>query len=239
LYESAALHAALATSAHYQMAYYDQVEAWDCVQVSLDGAPAPPVLPTGTHTFAASFDRCTVDFLVGTWLDGTASSTYTATDLNDLTAHVSVSSMRAKLAAYRSDLGDVTADGSGTWTRVRTGTPWNTETVTYRPTIGSTLTNNRTTKVATFLGGAYTSSWGPPQPGRSAIHEEFEELGVAISVTGYTLNGSMETVHWSSSNPSSYTGEVRITRNGTLVARIYGDASGALRTEILSPLASF
>jgi hypothetical protein len=223
------------------MAYDDQVWSWNCVRMSLDGAPTPPVLPTGSHTFAARFDRCYVDLLVGTWLNGTASSAYTATDLNDLTAQVSVTSMRGKLVAFRSDLYDVTADGSGTWTRVRTGTPWTTswaETTTYRPTIGSTLTNNLTTNVATFEGGSYTSSWGPTPPGGSSFHEEFHDLAVAISGTSYTLSGSMDSFYPNSGNRSC-TGEIRIASNGTLVARIYGDANNPLRTEVLSPLAPF
>jgi len=241
LYESASVHATLSTSHHYYMAYDDRVWPWDCVQMSLDGAPTPAVLPTGSHTFAASFDRCYVDFLVGTWLDGTASSTYAATDLNELTAQVSANSMRGKLANFRSDLYDVTADGSATWTRVRTGTAWTTswaETTTYRPTIGSTLTNNSTNNVATFEGGSYTQSWGPPPPGGTAIHEEFDDLAVAVSGTSYTLNGSLDSFYWNVGT-RSYTGEIRITSCGTLVARIYADASGARQTEILTPLASF
>ncbi|HUM12462.1 MAG TPA: hypothetical protein VLT82_16060 [Myxococcaceae bacterium] len=241
LYESASVHATLATSQHYYMAYDDQVWSWDCAQMSLDGAPAPSKLPTGSHTFTASFHRCYVDLLVGTWLDGTASSAYTATDLDDLTAQVSVNSMRGKLVALRSDLFDVTADGSGTWRRVRTGTPWTTswaETTTYSPTTGSTLTNNSTTNVATFGGGSYTRSWGPPPAGGVAVHEAFDGLAVAVSGTSYSLNGTMDTVYWNSGT-RSYTGEIRITSNGTLVARIHGDASGALRTDVLGPLPSF
>jgi hypothetical protein len=239
LYESASVHATLATSHHYYMAYDDHVWSWGCVQMSVDGAPAPPVLPTGSHTFSASFQRCYVDLLVGTWLNGTASSAYAATDLNDLTAQVSVS-MRGKLVAFRSDLFDVTADGSGTWTRVRTGTAWTTsraETTTYKPTIGSTLTNNSTTNVATFGGGSYTNRWGPSSSGGTPVHEEFDNLVVALGGTSYTLSGSIDSFYWNSGR--SHSGEIRITSNGTLVARIYGDASDALRTEVLSPLASF
>jgi len=241
LYESAALHATLATSAHYYMAYDDRVESWGCVQMSLDGAPTPPVLPTGSHVFAARFDRCYVDLLVGTWLSGTASSQYTATDLNELTAQISVQSMRGRLVEFHSDLYDVTADGSGTWTRVRTGTPWTmswAETTTYVPTIGSTLTNNSTTNVATFGGGSYTHSWGPFVPDRTENHDQFDNLEVAISGTRYILNGNFTWVYERSGN-RPVSGEVRITSNGTLVARIYGGASGELRTEVLSPLASF
>jgi hypothetical protein len=235
------MHAALATSPHLFMAYDDQVWSWDCAQTSLDGAPAPVVLPTGRHTFAANFDRCYVDLLVGTWLDGTASSAYTATDLDDLTAQVSVNSMRGKLLLSRSGLSDVTADGSGTWTRVRTGTPWTTswaETTTYRPTLGSTLTNNRTASVATFEGGTYTSSWGPSPYAGTALHEELDALVIALGGTSYTLSGNIDST-FSNVRPPSYTGDIRITSHGTLLVRIHGDGSGALRAEVLGPLACF
>jgi hypothetical protein len=243
------VHATLATSHHYYMAFDDTVWPWDCVQMSLDDAPAPAVLPTGNHIFAAMFDRCYVDFLVGTWLDGTASSTYAATDLNELTAQVSASSMRGKLVEFRSDLYDVTADGTATWTRVRTGTAWTTswaETTTYRPSIGATLTNNATNNVATFGGGSYTSGWGPSLPGWAAQgHEEFDDLVVTIGCTRYTLNGRLKHLYSREVAPSIFSaenfhsGEVQITSDGTLVARIYGDANGLLQTHILSPLASF
>ena len=173
-----------------------------------------------------------------TSLNGAASAVYTTTDLNDLPALVSLNSVqgRGEGVSYLSDLNDVTADGSGTWTRLRTDT-W--VTTTYTPTIGSTLVNNATGNVATFQGGSYSSSDGPRPSGASAVaHEEFDNLAVAIGGTSYTLNGNLHSFYGFSSE-NTYTGEVRITSNGTLVARIYGDASGALRTEVLSPLVSF
>jgi hypothetical protein len=252
LYESAALHAGLASSPHVWLAYDDQVPgSGPCVlggsfQVSLDGAQAPAVLPTGSHAFAAGFDQCRIDPWGGVWLNGTASSAYTATDLNDLTAQVSANSMRVNLVGYYSDLYDVTADGSGTWTRLRAGTLWTTnwaETTTYRPSIGSTLTNNETTNVATFGGGVYSSSFSyGPAPGYALLyHDVFDSLAIAIGGTSYTLSGSIDSVIWAGRDglPNSYTGEVRVTSNGTLVARIFGDGSGALRTEVLTPLAPF
>jgi hypothetical protein len=241
IYESASLHANLATSHHFWMAYDDKVENWSCVQLSLDGTSPPAVLPTGTHTFAARFDRCTMDFLVGTSLDGSVSSAYTATDLNDLVSQVSVHSMRGKLAAYRSDLFDVTADGSGSWRRVRTGPAYfatTVETTTYAPSPGATLTNNATGRVATFAGGSYTQSSGGVTSGRTETRERFDELELAVGGTCYSLNGSLTTVHWNDGR-RSYVGEILLTSGGTLVARISADATGARQIEILSPLAPF
>jgi hypothetical protein len=200
-------------------------------------------LPAGTHTYAVTFSNCLVDGLAGTTLDGTTSIAYTGADLYHLTAVISVNSMRGKLVAYRSDLYDVTANGSGTWARESTGTPWTTtfvSTTTYTPAAGSTLVNNRTSGVATFEGGSYSGGYGPTPPGAAAsAHDEFNDLVIDISGTSYTLNGALRVVYGFSADQNLYMGEVRITSNGSLMARVYGDCSGKLRTEVLSPLVPF
>jgi hypothetical protein len=249
LYESASVPAFLAGLPFVEAFYWRSVwTSGPCpwagsMEVFLDGsAPAPgTMLAPGSHTLAVSYALCRI--YGGGWeaetnVNGVASAAYTTTDLNDLTAVVSLSSVQGtgNWMSYRSALDDVTADGSGTWTRLRTDT---LETTTYTPTIGSTLVNNATSNVATFQGGSYSSSDGPRPSGASAVeHEEFDKLAVAISGTSYTLNGNLHSFYGFSSE-ITYTGEVRITSNGTLVARIYGDASGALRTEVLSPLVPF
>ena len=238
LYDSAAVHASLAASPIFYATFWEweNYRVWDgggCLQASLDGSPPAPgtVLPTGSHTFAVTFDHCYVDYLVGTRLNGTASAAYTRNDLNDLTALVSVHSMRGTLANYQSDLYDVTADGSGTWTRVRTG--GSVDNYFYTPTIGSTLVNNLTSNIATFTGGSYSSSYDS-----ASGQQDFNNLAIAVSGTGYVLNGSMHTVY-AYGTASSHTGEVRITSNGHLMARIYADGSRDLRIEVLSPLVPF
>ena len=50
----------------------------------------------------------------------------------------------------------VTAGGAGTWTRLRTGAA---VAMTYTPTVGATLFNNKTNNIATFGGGLYSSSY--------------------------------------------------------------------------------
>jgi hypothetical protein len=62
----------------------------------------------------------------------------------------------------------------------------------------------------------------------------FEHLKIAINGTEYTLDGSLDLTLASGTGP--YTGEVRITSNGTLVARIYRDARTGVSVEILVPL---
>jgi hypothetical protein len=240
MYESAAVHARLAASP-FNYTLFDDDTLWTfsgCVQLSLDGSPVTNrgmVLPTGSHTFGARFPGCTVDFLVGTSLNGSGAAEYTTVDLDNVTALVSANSLRGRLAVYRSDLHDVTADGSGTWTRARAGTTW---AETYRPTGGSTLINNATTQVATFEGGSYSFFWDAAWTDAAAsLDEDFDQLLVAIGGTRYTLSGHLNTLYGRSSD-RIYAGEVLITSVGVLVARIYGE-NGALRTEVLSPLASF
>jgi hypothetical protein len=83
--------------------------------------------------------------------------------------------------------------------------------------------------VATFGGGSYSAI---RHPGNRSEHR-FDNLKVVISGTEYTLDGSLETTF---ADPKTFTGEVRITHNGTLAARIYGDVRNALTVEVLVPL---
>jgi hypothetical protein len=64
-------------------------------------------------------------------------------------------------------------------------------------------------------------------------------LVVAINGTEYTLDGSLHSVYGSAGNQGTHTGEVRITHNGTLVARVYGDANGLFSVEVLSAMTPF
>ena len=161
LYEAAGVHANLTASPLvYAVSDGDEMlwTSGPCsnggsLQASLDGVLAAKgtVLPPGSHNLAVTFADCIVDQLVDIRLDGTASAAYASTDRNDLTALVSANSMRGRGSlGFLSDLGNVTADGSGTWTRARRDT-WRS-TTTYSPTIGSRLVNNLTNNVATLEG---------------------------------------------------------------------------------------
>ena len=244
LYESAAVHAYL-TAAPLVSAVLYRDEVWTSgpcahgsgsLQTSLDDvSPAKgTVLPPGRHTFAVTFVNCLVDGLVGIRLNGVASAAYASTDPNDLTALVSVKSMRATGSlGFRSDINDVTADGSGTWTRARRET--GRSTTIYSPAIGSRLLNNLTTNVATFGGGSYSTIEFEPTPGSaSLVQQEFNNLAVAINGADYILSGNLLSTYGFDSS-ESHSGEVRITSNSALVARVYGEG-GALRVEVFSPL---
>jgi hypothetical protein len=197
------------------------------MQGSLDGGLAPTpgtFLPTGSHTYVVSFSNCPVNY----WgneafeLNGVASAAYNTAEWSHLTAMVSADSVRGQMLAFRSELNDVTADGSAVWTRSSNFT-------TYTPATGSRLVNNSTTNVATFGGGSYsTISSGGRQEWR------FDNLKVAVNGTEYTLHGSL--VETSGSPIVTVTGEIRITNKGTLVTRIYGDVLKALKIEVLGPL---
>jgi len=242
LFEAAILHAELTTSA-LTWASFDGKVTWTngpcdfveqgSVQASLDGGVPPTsgtFLPTGSHTYVVSFSNCLVDGWAGT-LNGVASAAYNAAERSNVTATVSADSVRGRNLAIFSELHDVTADGSAVWTRVESSP--STLTRTYTPAAGSRLVHNRTGNVATFGGGSYSTI----QPLAKGTEHRFDNLKVAINGTEYTLNGILETFF--PSEGRTYIGEVRIINNGTLVARIYGDARNALTIEVLVPLVPF
>jgi hypothetical protein len=246
LYESAQVHASLTASAlEYAVMDYRLWTTDYCVfgggsmLAGLDGSPATiEQLPPGSHTFTVTFTNCLVDGLVGSTLDGTVSAAYTAVDLSDVTALVSTSSMRGTLLAFRSGLFDVTSYGSGTWRRVATG--GGLSITTYTPTVGSKLVNNLTGNAATFAGGSYSSAQTTPPPDSSAsVEQDFDNLIVAIDGTEYTIDGTLKSVYGFVGNQGVHTGEVRITSNGNLVARVYGNAKGQFSVVQLSTLPPF
>jgi hypothetical protein len=246
LFESGWLQSSLTVSAlWYATVNYSLWTTSACIfgsgslLASLDGAPATAgPLPAGSHTFQVTFNDCQVDGLAGIHLNGTASAMYESADMRDITATVSSPSMRGTGLALRSDLRDVTATGSGQWRQVTTdsGLP----TTTYTPTPGSTLANNLTGHVATFLGGSYTSGQSPPPLGSSAsVQQEFASLTVLIGGTEYVLDGNLQSVYGFVGNQGRHTGEVRITSGGALVARVYGDATGEFRIDVLQAMQPF
>ena len=245
LFEAASLHAGVTTSPLTWVTGEDGKVRWTngpcddprqgSVQGSLDGGVSPTsgtFLPTGSHTYVVSFSNCLVDGWSGT-LNGIASAAYDAAEWSNVTATVSADSVRGRNVAIFSELHDVTADGSAVWTRVGIGSS-STQTQTYTPAAGSRLVNNSTTNVATFGGGSYSEIRYPAK----GTEQRFDNLKVAIDGTEYTLNGSLDTTYGFSGS-RTHTGEVRIINNGTLVARIYGDARNALTIEVLVPLVPF
>ena len=194
-------------------------------------------MPTGTHSIAVSFNDCVVDGLVGSSLSGLATATYSSSDFQTVSADVSASALHAELYAYRSDLYRVTADGSGSITRTRSNDGGSMRLV---PIAGARLTNESTTRAATFGGGSYTSQYFNPPAGVSAVSREiFDDLMLTIDGTTYVLSGTLQASYGFTGNQATYVGEVRVTSHGAMVARLFGDNGGALRLEVLRPLVSF
>lgn len=244
LYESARVHSALATSPVYDPA--DGQLLWGCVQGSgtvqfdLDGSvlTAGTKLPTGTHALLVTFANCLTDGLVGTTLTGTTSGTYDRSGVNDWSAVLSLSSMRGTLLNFFSDLGDVTAEGTGHWTYRATGDAHTTAyayTTTYAPGIGSKLVNNLTTNLATFGGGAYSSS---VDMASSSMQEDFNGLTITLNGTSYALDGHLQ-AGFSTGSLNFSSGEIRITSGGSLIARLYPEHDGRLGVQIFGPLVAF
>jgi hypothetical protein len=237
LFEAASLHAGVTTSSLTWVTGEDGKVRWTngpcddprqgSVQGSLDGGVSPTsgtFLPTGSHTYVVSFSNCLVDGWSGT-LNGIASAAYDAAEWSNVTATVSADSVRGQgvEVAARSGLYDVTADGSAVWTRSSNNS------TTYTPATGSRLVNNATTNVATFGGGSYSVIYtGGRQEWRC------DSLKVAVNGTEYTLHGSLVSIQTQPLITNA--GEIRITNNGTLVARIYGAGVNDLRVEVLVPL---
>jgi hypothetical protein len=244
LFDAASVHAGMTTSPLSWATTLDgQVwtdgpcDAFDgegSLRGTLDGGLSPTsgtFLPTGSHTYVVSFSNCLVDGW-STELNGVASAAYNAAEWSNVTATVSADSMRGRGLAVLSALNDATADGSAVWTRVGSSTV----TTTYTPANGSRLVNNSTTNVATFGGGSYSEVRHPTLQGTSFRRDlRFDDLKVVIDGTEYTLNGSLNMQRVVGSQ-LTHTGEIRITNNGTLVARIYGDVRNALTFEVLVPL---
>jgi hypothetical protein len=205
------------------------------LRTSLDGVPLAnrSVLPTGNHTLMATFSQCLVDGLVGSTLDGTATASYSSADLSSLSASVAANSLSATVFAFNSDLFSVTADGSGSWIRTRTAS---SDTTTFAPSAGSRLADNRSAWTATFGGGSYSQVAYVPPAGLSAVlRDVFDNVLVTIDGRAYLLTGDLQFLYRFDSS-ASHVGEVRITSDGTLVARLYGDSAGVLRIEVLGPL---
>ena len=84
--------------------------------------------------------------------------------------------------------------------------------------------------MATFRGGSY--AWSLPG---SSVSDQFDSLKIAINGTEYTLDGTLDHVFAS----FTFTGEIRITTNGTLMARLYSNVGLRPSIEVLTPLVPF
>lgn len=246
LYEAISIFARVASAGLTSAAYDDKLwTVGPCIfgsgslQIALDGitATTTAALPAGTHNLAVSFQNCLVDGLVGSTLHGFAAATYTSSDFQTLSASVSATALHAALFEFRSDLYRVSADGSGSFTRARTN---DGESMRFVPNADARLTNEATGRVAALGGGSYTSAYfNPPQGVAAVAREDFDDVTVTIEGTTYVLGGSLQATYGFVGNQATYVGEVRVTNQNVLVARLYGNFNGALQLEVLSPLVDF
>jgi hypothetical protein len=203
-------------------------------QASLDGSPpvAGARLPTGSHTYTVTFANCLVDGLSGITLNGAATALYATADWTDVTAQVSTGPMRATGSVDPFGiLSDVSAFGSGTW---RLAAALDTSSETYTPAIGSTLVNNRSTNVITFQGGSF--SRGYDGTASTAVYRQtLDNLAITLNGTSYLLDGTLQSSYVNGSLVGA--GEVRITSNGVLVARVFMDSM--VRAEEFRTLETF
>lgn len=188
------------------------------------------VLPAGRHVYAVSFDNCVADGLIGIRLHGTAAMAYATENWSNVEGNATVGSIRAtgSLSSFGRIL-DATAHGSAHWSFAQSS---GTATTKYAPAAGTVLINNGTGNVATFSGGSYSQTWvsGPP----FVFTREFADLAFAINGTRLVLSGSL-----AQADQARYEGELRITRDGVLLGRLYGDMDRRLRAEVLHPIPEF
>jgi hypothetical protein len=207
-------------------------------QDSLDGgspaASVGPVLPSGSHTYSVNFLNCRVDGLSGISMMGSTSVAYSTTDWRELTAQVSPGSIRATGSVDpHGVLADVSATGSGTWTLT---TSSDARTDTYTPAAGSTLVNNLTTHAITFQSGSLVlqNRWGPVA--FSSYRATLNEVVLTLKGVTYVMDGSVQISR--TSGVDWGIGEVLVSRDGALVARIF--TSGAsIQAEAYATLESF
>lgn len=210
------------------------------VGVTLDGAAvsAGTAIPQGTHLLTAAFTNCLTDLLVGTAIDGAATADYTAADLDTVMSHVTATGLSGALFSFRSDLYQVTVDGSGAWTRTRSGSDTS---VRFAPAPGSRLTDRQSGRSVTFDGGTYSRTERPTEDGLAwAATETFENVAIVVEGAAYLLHGRLELRSPPRALMPASPDELSLTSNGTRIARLYPDPSGGwLRIEVLAPPVPF
>jgi hypothetical protein len=202
-------------------------------RLDVDGVPQTSLL-TGNHSFAAEFNECLMDGLVGTQLNGTVAGSYAGLKPNGSYTQTTIVSMRGTQLSFYSDLYAVTGVGSVTSSYLLTDIGLTTMVT---PSVGFALTNHETGNVAIFEGGDYRSAY---DWSTQAGHWSLNDLRLVVAGNRYTVDGRL---HWRVAPGGGGLlfglGDVRVSRDGALHARLYGDANGNLRSEILVPLVRF
>ena len=197
----------------------------------------PSPAPGSSRRLSVRLSNCLVDGLVGIRLDGKQLAEIAADEGSgpgDFSAGLVLDAMHGvgSLGLW-SPIGDVTAVGGGSLQSVQV----NGETIrTFMPTSGSRLTNNATTAVATFGGGTYEIASDRTISGGS-FH--YRDLRFSINGTPYVLDGTYRLGYAGGTMRLIGSGEVQITSDGVLVARLLVEADGWPRAEVFKPLTPF
>lgn len=202
--------------------------------LTLDGGAGPAAgqgFPLGQHTLAAQFVACTGDFGIG--YDGRSSVAYDFTDPTHRTGSVQ-STITDFVNSDVDDNGDpvstrvqgaarVEADGS-----LEGGTE--TRRLRFIPAAGLTLTDVASGAFSAFTGGnvvvhsvTVDTANGPrPQTSR----QEYTQLGFTRGGVAYVSDGFVQFDFDAQGRLSGGSGEVVITANGQLMARVRATAGG-------------
>jgi len=214
--------------------------------LTLDGGAAPAAgqsFPLGQHTLAAQFSACSGDFGIG--YDGLSSVAYNFTD----PAH-RVGSVQATITNFVNS--DVDDNGDPVSTRVQGAARveadgslnGNIETARLRfiPTAGLSLTDVASGTAATFSSGnalmhtvsVNTTTGARPQMSR----QEFTQLSFTRNGVAYVSDGAVQFDFDEQGRLSSGSGEVTITADGQLMARVRA-TSGGFAVDIVTAPAGF
>lgn len=206
------------------------------VQITLDGTAPDQLaeLSLGDHTYAATFINCLVDGLTGTTLTGTASARYSRGSSDRLAATVTSGGIRGTGTLTQfANLEDLNAAGTARWTLETTSTG---STMTYVPSAGATLVNNRSGRMLTFASGTYAvaSNFDP-----FFVQSTYERLTFDINGHRYTLDGAIKRTY-AKGLVSGGSGEVQIieTESRAVVGKILANGT-ALQVELYDPIMQF
>lgn len=209
--------------------------------LTLDGGAVPAVgqsLPLGQHTLAAQFAACTGDFGIG--YEGSSSAAYSFTDPTHRVGSVQ-STITNFVNSDVDDNGDPVSTRVNGAARVEADGSLNgnidTQRLRFIPTAGLRLTDVASGTDSVFNSGhvllhttTVETAAGPrPQLSR----QEYTQLSFTRGGVAYASNGFVQFDFDDQGRLSGGSGEVEISANGQLIARVRATAGG-FAVEVLS-----
>jgi hypothetical protein len=202
----------------------------------LNGQPLPvgAALASGAMTLNGTFDNCQAG--VSEAITGLAkvSYTYDATTKSGNGSSEAVN-FRSTRDVNTGNETDFTGNGTvqGTISKTIVGTQKTViETMTVVP--GATLRDNLTGQITQFRSGSSvltTLSYSDLSNLSVSQPTEQRDINFAIDGTPYRVNGAMNAVLKPGAG-FTFSGELTLTRNGTLIGRMFGGADGSMYYEI-------